>query len=120
MDRPSNSNARLLAPVALVAAFLVFVIVIASSTGGGGGGGGGPANSQQDTTKSSSKDRGSTNGATATKDTTYIVKPGDSLTSIAKRTRIPVNRLIELNPDVDPQALISGQCIALTAPSECK
>ncbi len=43
----------------------------------------------------------------------YVVKTGDTLGSIAEKTGIPVEKLQELNPELDPQALVSGQKIKL-------
>jgi LysM repeat protein len=43
----------------------------------------------------------------------YTVEPGDSLTSIADKTGVSVDKLSQLNPDLDPQALISGQRVKL-------
>ena len=43
----------------------------------------------------------------------YAVKTGDTLGSIAEKTGIPVEKLQELNPELDPQALVSGQKIKL-------
>jgi LysM repeat protein len=43
----------------------------------------------------------------------YVVKPGDSYGSIADRFGVSVARLEELNPEVDPQALVVGQRIKL-------
>jgi LysM repeat protein len=45
--------------------------------------------------------------------TFYTVKTGDTLAGIAETVGIPVERLQELNPDLDPQALVSGQKIRL-------
>jgi LysM repeat protein len=42
-----------------------------------------------------------------------VVKTGDTLGSIAERTGVDVETLQELNPDLDPQALVSGQRIKL-------
>ncbi|WP_026912792.1 LysM peptidoglycan-binding domain-containing protein [Patulibacter minatonensis] len=44
---------------------------------------------------------------------TYTVRQGDSLSSVAQRYRITVDRLIELNPRVDPQAIHRGQRLRL-------
>jgi LysM repeat protein len=41
------------------------------------------------------------------------VKTGDSLATIAQKTGVTVERLQELNPQLDPQALVSGQKIKL-------
>ena len=43
----------------------------------------------------------------------YTVKLNDSLGSIAEKTGVPVERLEELNPQLDPQALVVGQRIKL-------
>jgi LysM repeat protein len=45
--------------------------------------------------------------------TFYTVQPGDSLTSIAARTGIPLTTLETLNPKVDPNALQTGQRLRL-------
>ena len=43
----------------------------------------------------------------------YVVRTGDTLGAIAQRTGVTVERLQELNPTLDPQALTSGQRIKL-------
>ncbi len=43
----------------------------------------------------------------------YIVKPGDSFGAISEKTGVSVERLGQLNPEVDPQALVVGQRIKL-------
>ena len=43
----------------------------------------------------------------------YVVRRGDILSSIAERTRIPVERLKVLNPALDPQMLRPGQRVKL-------
>lgn len=43
----------------------------------------------------------------------YVVREGDSFAGISERTGIPVETLQELNPDIDPQALQSGQRLRL-------
>ena len=44
---------------------------------------------------------------------TYTVKSGDTLGRIAEQTGVEVELLQELNPAVDPQALVAGQKIQL-------
>jgi LysM repeat protein len=44
---------------------------------------------------------------------TYRVRSGDTLGAIAERVDVPVDRLLELNPDVDPQSLRAGQRLRL-------
>ncbi len=41
------------------------------------------------------------------------MKSGDTLGSISEKTGIPVDKLQELNPQLDPQQLVSGQKIKL-------
>jgi hypothetical protein len=99
---------RLLAPIAVVAVAVAVVFVVATSIpnsdsddgnrGGGGGGGGRGGNGAQ---------------TERTEEKFYTVEPGDSLTSIADKTGVPVERLLLLNPDLDPQALISGERVKL-------
>ena len=43
----------------------------------------------------------------------YTIKTGDTLGAIAEKTGVPVERLEELNPELDPQALVAGQRIKL-------
>jgi LysM repeat protein len=113
MDGRSGSRARLLAPISLVAfALALFVVVAGSGTSDDSG-------SARDRAQ---RDR---NAATTTVDTTgegteprvggrfYTVKTGDTLAAIAETVGVPVDRLLELNPDLDPQALVSGQKIRL-------
>ena len=42
-----------------------------------------------------------------------MVQEGDTLTVIARKNGVPVARIEELNPGVDPQALIPGQELKL-------
>jgi LysM repeat protein len=43
----------------------------------------------------------------------YEVQSGDTLTSIAHETGVSVAVILELNPGVDPQILISGEKLKL-------
>ena len=45
--------------------------------------------------------------------TSYTVKTGDTLAGIAEKTGVPVEKIQEINPELDPQALVSGQKIKL-------
>jgi LysM repeat protein len=103
METRTSASARILAALALVGAVLVMVVVIASSTGG----------------DSSSDRRHPTQTATQKRDedkpppASYVVEPGDTLTSIARETGVPVAEIVALNPKVDPQILIAGQTLKL-------
>jgi LysM repeat protein len=96
----------MLAPLALCVFAVVVLIVIATSLTGGSGEGnklGGPAQSSP----------GARTVQNKLPQNTYIVKPGDTFGTISQKTDIPVDRLSELNPRLDPQALISGQRVRL-------
>jgi spore germination protein YaaH len=47
------------------------------------------------------------------KRTFYVIKAGDSLSSISVKTGVPITRLEALNPSVDPNSLQTGQRIRL-------
>ena len=98
-----------MAPLALVAcAIALFVILVGSDAG-------------EDGSSSSAAPAGQTTGTPSRADTqreqpqrrNYTVKAGDSLDVIAERFGIEVERLQELNPEVDPQGLVIGQKIKL-------
>jgi LysM repeat protein len=111
MEREARSPLRILAPVAVVVFGLALILVIAttSSSGGGGGGHGSTKLERQDLGAKKSRRR----SAGALPQGIYIVKRDDTFGSIADKTGVPVDRLQELNPDVDPQTLHRGQKIKL-------
>ncbi|MEK6277553.1 MAG: LysM domain-containing protein [Actinomycetota bacterium] len=104
-NRRQSSPARLAAVLALVAAFVVLVVVVGTSLGGGNSGGGskGPDEPQQ---RVRLNERGEPQKL-------YIVKPGDTLSTIAEKVNVPVEELQRLNPDIDPQALGSGERVKI-------
>jgi LysM repeat protein len=109
MDGRRSSPARLLAPISLVAFVLALFLVIASSD----------TSDDSDNSNGASDQQGeqiSTTGTTtepSVSRTFYTVKTGDTLAAIAETVGVPVTRLQELNPELDPQALVSGQKIRL-------
>ncbi len=111
-----RSPLRFLAPVALVA-FGIAILMVVSSTGGSDGGSKPTASEQEKdrdlgaSTKKKSKRRTAADGGLPTR--TYTVKSGDTLGSISEKTGIPIQKLQELNPELDPQQLVSGQKIKL-------
>ncbi|HZO04794.1 MAG TPA: LysM domain-containing protein [Solirubrobacterales bacterium] len=44
---------------------------------------------------------------------TYEVEEGDTLTRISHLTGVKVTRIIELNPETDPQGLVIGEVLKL-------
>ncbi|HEY3726926.1 MAG TPA: LysM domain-containing protein [Solirubrobacteraceae bacterium] len=43
----------------------------------------------------------------------YLVKAGDTLSSISVKTHVPIDRLLSLNPLVSPNSLQTGQRLRL-------
>ncbi|MFL5907283.1 MAG: LysM peptidoglycan-binding domain-containing protein [Solirubrobacterales bacterium] len=105
-DYKPSQVARAFAVLALVAALIVVVVVVATSGGGSDGGGNGGAQVK-------SKGGPSKRGRAAVSRGVWIVHPGDTLGKISEETGVDIDILIQLNPDLDPQALLEGQRIAL-------
>lgn len=102
---------RWLAPLAIVAVGLAAYGIFESGDGTEGAASGAkpsPA-SQRSTTGPGT---GSTTESTPTR-RTYVVRSGDTLSSIALDADLSVARLQELNPDIDVQALQPGQRLKL-------
>ncbi len=103
------NSARLFAPIALVACAIAFLFVLATSDTGG----------DDSERASGTTERTTTQGASTTerkapaRRATYSVKTGDTLGSISQKTGVSVENLQLLNPELDPQALVSGQKIKL-------
>ncbi len=105
--RKSGISGRVLAPAALAVCAVLFLFVIATSGGGGSGSEekGDSANTKTQSTKTTTQKR----KPKRTSGSTYTVKTGDTLGSISEKTGVNVEQLQELNPDLDPQALVAGQ-----------
>ena len=102
-DYKPNPAVRAFAVLALIAALVLVIVAVATSIGGSGGGDNG--NSQRaDVSKV---------GRQAVRKGVWIVRPGDTLGEISVKTGIDEPTLLQLNPDLDPQALLEGQRIAL-------
>jgi LysM repeat protein len=85
------------------------LIVIGTSMGGDDSSSGGGSASETATQQTT----GSATSPAKRQPATYTVKSGDTLGAIAETTGVPVETLQELNPELDPQALIAGQKIQL-------
>jgi LysM repeat protein len=101
-DYKPNQVVRAFAVIALVAALVLVVVLVATSGGGSGSGGG---NAQ--------KANVSKVGRKAVRKGVWIVHPGDTLGKISVKTGIDEVTLQQLNPGLDPHALLEGQRIAL-------
>jgi LysM repeat protein len=111
MPARSSSTARIFAPAALAICAVAVLIVIGGSVGGGDDDSSGGSNSAADTT--SRQTGGTTTTPVKRQPATYTVKSGDTLGAIAETTGVSVETIQELNPELDPQALIAGQKIQL-------
>lgn len=110
MDGRRGSPARLLAPIALVAFAVAFFLVIVGSDA--------PEDSEDRGGRAAQTQRAGRTTATTQEeprvpDRFYTVQTGDTLGGIAEQVGLSVERLQELNPELDPQALVSGQKIRL-------
>jgi LysM repeat protein len=109
MPEATHKPGRFLAPLALVIVAVAFFAILLSSTAGDDGDDGGSraAEATDTDTSPASTER------PRPQRRNYTVKLGDSLGAISEKTGVEVERLQELNPDLDPQALEIGQRIKL-------
>lgn len=118
--RTRRSPARFLAPLALIAVLVAFLAIVSGSSDSGN-----PSQSTETTSTSSSTKSPTTatktsaakakkkSTKTGSSDKTYTVQVGDTLGGIADKTGVPLERIEELNPDVDPHTMNAGQEIRL-------
>jgi LysM repeat protein len=103
-----RSPARFLAPLALVAFVIALFLVVTSSE---------PDTESPAGSRNSSGDTRPTSSPTGKKERKgprrYRVKDGDTPSSIAEKTGVPLEEILRLNPDLDPQTLSPGQRIRL-------
>jgi hypothetical protein len=105
-----RSPARFLAPLALVAVTVaLFSIVSGSST---------PdeeplPNQATEAEPTATPDRRDEEERERRPRRTYVVRPGDTPSQIAEETGVPLDQILELNPDLDPQTLSPGQRLRL-------
>jgi LysM repeat protein len=104
-----RSPARYLAPLALVAfGIALFMVVTSSST---------DPETEAPNRATESRPADSPNGEEGEPQRKgprrYRVKPGDTPSSIAEKTGVPLEDILRLNPDLDPQTLSPGQRIRL-------
>jgi LysM repeat protein len=109
---PSKRRVRfshLLAPLALIAFVAAFAAILLSS---------GVVNGDDGTETTATTERPTTETTRTTPAgrrlrTFYIVKLNDTFEGISRKTGVSVQRLQELNPEADPQALVAGQRLRL-------
>jgi LysM repeat protein len=105
-DYRPNQIARTFAVCALVGAFILVIIVIAGNGGSSDSGGNGGSQTSESSGPTAA-------GQHAVQQGVWVVRSGDTLAQISEDTGIDVDQLLQMNPDLDPQALIEGQRISL-------
>jgi LysM repeat protein len=105
-----RSPARFLAPLALVAFVIALIVVVNSAQNDNGSATG--TKSRSGDRPSSSSGRGG-NKKQRKGPRRYTVKAGDTPSSIAEKTGVPLDQILRLNPNLDPQTLSPGQKIRL-------
>ena len=113
MDIRQPSPARILAPLALIV-FAIALLIILASAGGGGHSSSSSAPRGAERRDLQLRQQRSAPAPARPLRSVYVVKTGDTLAGISQRTGVPLERLQALNPNLDPQALVSGQRIKLT------
>ena len=104
MKKRTSVFARLFALIALLAAIAAVFFVASNAL-------------DEDSTKSGKHDKQQQEQAEKPKPkikaATYTVKAGDTLTRISYLSGVKVTKLIELNPEADPQGLVIGEVLKL-------
>lgn len=100
-----RNPARLAAPLALLAALVAVVVVVQASRSSSPSSV--PSATRPAITQPVRRDRPKTPRA-------YVVKPGDTLTVIADKTGVSLDEIQRLNPQIDANALQTGQRLKLS------
>jgi hypothetical protein len=109
-ERQPNPIARIVAVMALLLAFFLVTGVLfmgSNDSGGGDGGNGGGGNGDVVVGNPTPE------GEKALEKGFFVVEEGDTLAQIAADTGLELDELVELNPQLDPQALIAGERVRL-------
>jgi LysM repeat protein len=111
--RRRRSPVRWLVPIALVACVVAVYSVVNATLLADDDGATTPA-SQTSTSKSRTTAKGKTTKSRSKRRRAYTVKAGDTLSSISAKTGVSLARIQDLNPELDSQALQTGQRIKLS------
>ena len=106
-----STPARLLAPLALVTVAVALYLIVSAGTSD-------PGERATPRAVGTRTDQGKEEPKASTRKRStgrrrYTVRPGDTPSGIAERTGVPVARLLELNPDLSPEALNPGDRLKL-------
>jgi LysM repeat protein len=107
--RRRRNIARIFAPLALLACGVALAVVVVSFTNEEGN----DNSKERTTTQAGERTTPKRDGQRRTARRIYRVKLNDTLGLIAEKTGVPVERLQELNPELDAQNLIVGQRVKL-------
>jgi LysM repeat protein len=91
----------------LIAVFIVLIVVVVTSVGGGDGGSG------KSVAHKGGRSQSTTKAQKQSARKIYVVKPGDTLSTIAAKVGTSVEQLQRLNPHVDQFSLQSGDRVKL-------
>ena len=109
--RRRRNAARIIAPVALLAVAGVTYGMVSRFTGESEGDNGDQGRTSEQTGTETTPRQGE--GRPPPQRRFYLVKLNDTLGLISEKTGVSVERLQELNPELDPQNLIVGQRVKL-------
>ena len=113
--RPRRSPARWLAPLAILAcAFAVYSVVNANLLADDTPTARSTSTSSGDGKTRTVSERSSKSRRRARRGRTYTVKSGDTLSSIAVKTGLTLERIQQRNPALDSQSLQTGQRVKLS------
>ena len=105
-----RSPVRFLAPIAVVAFAVALYAVLSHGLSDSSSAPAPPAAPRSGT---AAKSAGQSKSGKRRRRQSYVVKPGDTPSSIAERTGVPLADIERLNPDLDPQLLSPGTRIRL-------
>jgi LysM repeat protein len=105
-----STIARLVAPLALIASAVALVAIVLGSGVVGDDGGSETAGTRD---LPAATERTEAEKPKKRTPATYTIKANDTLSGIAESNGTTVERLQELNPELDPQGLVAGQKIKL-------
>ena len=105
---PANWTARILAPLALVIVAATVVLLIGGAFDSG---------NERDRDRNRGEQTASggcqPDAEQAVDDGYYVIEPGEDLSVVADRTCIEIERLINLNENLDPSLIQVGSCVDL-------
>jgi LysM repeat protein len=108
---------RALAPASLALFAIAFLVIVIASLTGGDSSSSHPERVQTAQTQKRQGERKKTARKpvrrTGSNARFYTVRAGDNLSTIATKTGVSVDTLLELNPSLDPQGLVNGQRLKL-------